>query len=149
DIDEKRAKAAYYRLAGNKAKDDEIIAELRKDLMGVEGKDAAAYELAYALLLNGEGGAALGAPKSWPKRGSDLVLDRLCAQRKFQEAFAYADAAKKELDDDPQAVFEREQLAIRRGKILAALGDRDGATQVFRGVLDAALSAGANRNASE
>jgi tetratricopeptide (TPR) repeat protein len=149
DIEDRGAKAAYYRLAGNKAKYDEIIAELRKDLMGVEGDDAAAYELAYALLLNGEGGAAIDVLKGRHKRGSDLVFDLLCAQLKFQEAFAYADAAKKELDDDPQAVFERQQLAIRRGKILAALGDRDGATQIFRGVLDAALSAGADGGAIE
>jgi tetratricopeptide (TPR) repeat protein len=149
DVEDRGAKAAYYRLAGNKAKYDEMIGELRKDLMGVEGDDAAAYELAYALLLNGEGGAAIDVLKGRHKRGSDLMFDLLCAQLKFKEAFAYADAAKKELDDDPQAVSERQQLAIRRGKVLAALGDRDGATQVFRGVLDAALSSEADRSAVE
>jgi tetratricopeptide (TPR) repeat protein len=147
DTEDRGARAAYYRLAGNKAKYDEIIGDLRKDLMGVEGDDAAAYELAYALLLNGEGGAAIEVLKGRHKRGSDLVFDLLCAQLRFKEAFAYADATKKELDADPQAEPERQQLAIRRGKVLAALGDRDGATQIFRGVLEASLNAGDDRNA--
>jgi tetratricopeptide (TPR) repeat protein len=147
DTEERGAKAAYNRLAGNRAKYDEIIGELRKDLMGVEGDDSAAYTLAYALLLNGQGADAIDVLKGRHRRGSDLVFDLLCAQLKFKEAFAYADAAKKELDDDPQADFERHQLAVRRGKILAALGDRDGATQVFRGVLDQGLMAGKDREA--
>lgn len=140
DQEDRGAKAAYHRLAGNKAKYDEIIAELRKDLMGVEGDDSAAYTLAYALLLNGQGAEAIEVLKGRHKRGSDLVFDLLCARLQFREAFAYYDAAMKELDADPQAEFERRELALRRGKVLAALGDKDGATQVFRGLLTQALT---------
>lgn len=140
DQEDRGAKAAYHRLAGNKARYDEIIAELRKDLMGVEGDDSAAYTLAYALLLNGQGAEAIEVLKGRHKRGSDLVFDLLCARLQFKEAFAYYDAAMKELDADPQAEFERRELALRRGKVLAALGDKDGATQVFRGILNQALT---------
>src|SRR5262249_43599505 len=125
DQEDRGAKAAYHRLAGNKARYDELIADLRKDLMGVEGDDSAAYALACALLLNGQGAEAIDVLKGRNKRGSDLVFDLLCAQLKFKEAFAYYDAAMKELESDPQAEFERRELALRRGKILAALGDRD------------------------
>jgi tetratricopeptide (TPR) repeat protein len=144
--EDRGAKAAYHRLAGNKAKYDEIIAELRKSLMGIEGNDDKAYDLALALLLNGQGADAIEVLKGRYKGRTDLVFDLLCAQLRFKEAFAYYDAAMKELDADPEAVAERGKLAQRRGKILAALGDRDGATQVFRAALDQAL--GANRDTS-
>jgi tetratricopeptide (TPR) repeat protein len=140
DPEDRGAKAAYYRLAGDKAKYDEIIGELRKEFAGVEGDDRAAYELAIALLLNGEGGQAVTVLKGRTKRGSDLVFDLLCAQLKFKEAFAYADAAQKELENDPMAENERDQLAIRKAKVLAALGDRDGATQIFRNVMTTAMN---------
>ena len=147
DPEDRGAQAAYHRLAGNKARHDEIIADLRKDLMGVEGDDSAAYVLAYALLLNGRGGEAIDVLKARFKRGSDLVFDLMCAQLKFKDAFAYATAAMKELDADPQAEFEKHELTIRRGKVLAALGERDGATQVFRGALDSALTLSRDRPA--
>jgi tetratricopeptide (TPR) repeat protein len=147
EADDRGARAAYHRLAGNRAKYEELIGELRKDLAGVEGDDATARELAHALLLNGEGAEAIAVLKDRYKRGADLVFDLLCAQLKFHEAFAYADRAAKELAKDEDAGYERDQLAMRRGRILAALGDRDAATQVFRGVLDDTL-AGARDRAS-
>jgi tetratricopeptide (TPR) repeat protein len=149
DPEDRGAKAAYHRLAGDKAKYDEIIAELRKELAGVEGDDSAAYVLAHALLLNGEGAQAIAVLKDRNKRGSDLVFDLLCAQLKFKEAFAYADAALKELEADPMAEAERDQLTIRRAKMLAALGDRDGATQIFRQAMTNALNGRRDRSAVE
>ena len=139
------ARAAYYRLAGDKAKYDETIAELRKEMMGVEGDDSAAVVLAHALLLNGQGAEAIAVLKDRKKGGSDLVFDLLCAQLKFKEAFAYSDAAAKDLDADPEAGVEREQLVLRKAAVLAALGDRDGATQLFRGVLDKSLGPNPDR----
>jgi tetratricopeptide (TPR) repeat protein len=139
------AKAAYYRLAGDKAKYDEIIGELRKDLMGVEGDDAAAYVLAHALLLNGQGAEAITVLKDRRKRGTDLVFDLLCAQLKFKEAFAYADAADKELKGDPDSALERDQLALRKAAVLAGLGDRESATQIFRGLFDRGLGPNPDR----
>jgi tetratricopeptide (TPR) repeat protein len=147
--DHRGAKAAYHRLAGNRAKFDELIADLRKDLGGVEGDDAAALDLATALLLNGEGAQAIDVLKDRHRRGTDLVFDLLCAQLKFKEAFAYADRAAKELEKHPDADFERDQLAIRRGRILYGLGDRDGATQILRGALDRMLTGGRDRSATE
>jgi tetratricopeptide (TPR) repeat protein len=139
--DDRGERAAYHRLAGNRAKYDETIAELRKELTGVEGDDSAAYSLAYALLLNGQAPDAIAVLKDRGKRGSDLAFDLLCAQLKFREAFAYADKVAKELEkDEEQAEFARAQLAIRRGKMLATLGEKDAATQVFRGLLDKALA---------
>src|SRR5262249_29634561 len=129
-----------YRLAGNRAKYEELIGELRKDLEGVEGDDAKAHELAQALLLNGEGAEAINVLKDRHKRAADLVFDLLCAQLRFKEAFAYADRAAKELEKDEDAALERDQLAMRRGRILAGLGDRDAANQVFRKVLDSTLA---------
>src|SRR5262245_21129431 len=126
-----------------------MIGELRKDLAGVEGDDSAAAVLAHALLINGQGAEAIAVLKDRKKRGSDLVFDLLCAQLKFKEAFSYADAAAKELDDDPQAELERDQLAARKARALAALGDRDGATQIFRQALGNAINGKRDRSAVE
>jgi tetratricopeptide (TPR) repeat protein len=135
--DDRGERAAYHRLAGNRAKYDETIAELRKELTGVEGDDSAAYQLAYALLLNGQGPDAIAILKDRGKRGADLAFELLCAQLKFREAFAYADKVAKELEkDEDQPEFARAQLAIRRGKMLAVLGEKDAATQIFRGLTD-------------
>ena len=147
ETENRGAKAAYYRLAGDTAKYQELIAELRKELAGVEGDDSAAAVLADALLKNGQGADAIAVLKDRSKRGADLVFDLLCAQLKFKEAFAYADQAAKELEKDEEAVVERDQLAIRKAKILAALGDKDAATQVFRGALDKVLTPNADRSA--
>ena len=49
--------ASYYRLAGNKAKYDKLIAELRKELAGVEGDDGSAFTLAARAIAK------------WPGRG--------------------------------------------------------------------------------
>ncbi|HKB03882.1 MAG TPA: hypothetical protein VKD90_16790 [Gemmataceae bacterium] len=140
EAEDRGAKAAYHRLAGNKAKYDELIAELRKELTGVEGDDSAAYTLAHALLLNGQGAEAMTVLKGRGKRGADLMFDLLCAQLKFREAFAHADQVAKELDKDEQSEVERDELTIRRGKALAMLGDRDAATQVFRGLIEKAIA---------
>jgi len=145
ETENRGAKAAYHRLAGDRAKYEEMIGELRKDLAGVEGDDSAAAVLAHALLINGQGAEAIAVLKDRSKRGSDLVFDLLCAQLKFKEAFAYADRAMKELEKDEDTVAERDQLAIRKAKILAALGDKDSATQVFRGVLDKGLGPNSDR----
>ncbi|MBO0699665.1 MAG: hypothetical protein J2P46_14815 [Zavarzinella sp.] len=147
--DDRGARAAYYRLAGNRAKYQELIGEMRKALAGVEGDDATARDLAHALLLNGDGAEAIAVLKDRHKRGTDLVFDLLCAQLKFHQAFAYADTAAKELAKDEDAGSERDQLAMRRGRILAALGDRDAATQVFRGVLVSTLSSDRGRGSIE
>jgi tetratricopeptide (TPR) repeat protein len=138
--DDRGAQAAYHRLAGNKAEYDKLIEEMRKDLGGVEGDDGSAYLLAHALLLNGDGAEAIKVLKGRSKRGSDLMFDLLCAQLKFKEAFAYSDKVAKELEKDDEAVFEKQRLAMRRGTVLYALGDKDAATQVFRGILDRALA---------
>lgn len=138
--EDRGARAAYHRLAGNKAEYDKLIEEMRKELGGVEGNDGSAYLLAHALLLNGDGAEAIKVLKERSKRGSDLVFDLLCAQLKFKEAFAYSDKVAKELEQDDETVFERQRLALRRGKVLYALGDKDAATQVFRGALDRILA---------
>ena len=112
---------------------------MRKELAGVEGDDASAFTLAHALLLNGQGADAINVLKERPKREPELVFDLLCAQLKFREAFALADQAAKELEKDEETAFRRDDLDMQRGKVLAGLGDRDAATQVFRGVLDRSL----------
>lgn len=147
--DDRGARAAYHRLAGNRAKYDEIIGELRQELEGVEGGDSSAYTLAYALLLNGEGGEAIKVLRGRNRGGADLVFDLLCAQFKFKDAFDYAAAAKKELNRDPDALLARDQLTLREARMLAGLGDRDGATQLFRSVLDTAHTRRQDRMALE
>jgi tetratricopeptide (TPR) repeat protein len=132
--------AAYHRLAGNKAEYDKIMTELRKDLAGVEGDDAAAFTLAHALLLNGQGADAVAVLKDRPKRQPELVFDMLCAQLKFKEAFELANQVAKELEKDEENAFRRDELDLQKAKVLAGLGDRDAATQVFRGVFDRALT---------
>ncbi len=141
--------AAYYRLAGNKAKYDEIMDDLRKDLVGVEGDDATAFVLAHALLLNGHGADAIKVLKDRPKSQPDLAFDMLAAQLKFREAFALADQAAKELPKDESGAAKRDALDLQRGKVLAALGDRDAATQVFRGLIDRSLAAAVDSRAIE
>jgi tetratricopeptide (TPR) repeat protein len=141
--------AAYFRLAGNKARSDEIIADLRKDLNGVEGNDKTALVLANALLLNGRGAEAIAVLKERPKGQPDLVFDVLCAQLKFKEAFALADRAAEELAMDETGAEAHDALDLQRGKVLAALGDRDAATQVFRGLIDRLLKGSAVERAKE
>jgi len=132
--------AAYHRLAGNKAEYDKIVADLRKDLAGVEGDDGAAFNLAHALLLNGQGAEAIAVLKERPKRQPELIFDMLCAQLKYKEAFELANQVAKELEKDEENAFRRDELDLQKAKVLAGLGDRDAATQVFRGVFDRALS---------
>jgi hypothetical protein len=135
--------AAYHRLAGNKEKYEEMMAELRKDLSGVEGDDGTAFVLAYALLLNGRGSDAINVLKDRPKRQPDLAFDMLCAQLKFKDAFDLAAKAAKELAADEGGGPIRDALDLQRGKVLAGLGDHDAATQVFRGLIDRSLGGAA------
>lgn len=136
EFDDRGVSAAYHRLAGNQAKYDEIIAELKKELAGVEGDDTTAYNVAIALLLNGRGADAIATLKERPGKGASLTFDLLCAQMKFNEAFALADKAAKEYENDEAGYIFKIALDLERAKVLAGLGDRDAATQVFRGVLD-------------
>lgn len=138
--DTRGEEAAYHRLAGNKAEYDKIITELRKDLSGVEGDDGAAFTLAHALLLNGQGADAVAVLKERPKRQPELVFDMLCAQLKYREAFELANQVSKELQKDEENAFRIDELDLQKAKVLASLGDRDAATQVFRGVIDRSLS---------
>ena len=141
DREDRGQRAAYYRLAGDRAKSDELIEELRKELNGVEGDDGAALVLADALMKNGRGGEAIAALKERTRTGaSDQVFDYLCAQLNYRGAFAYADQVLKQLAKEEDAEFERNKLNVRRAFMLSALGDRDGATQLYRSVLDAALA---------
>lgn len=141
DREDRGQRAAYYRLAGDKAKSDELIAELQKELNGVEGDDAAALALADALMKNGRGAEAVAALKERTRSGAaDQVFDYLCARLDYRGAFAHADQALKVLGKDDAAEFERNKLNVRRATMLAALGDRDGATQLYRSVLDSALT---------
>lgn len=139
--------AAYHRLAGNKEKYEELMAELRKDLSGVEGDDGSAFVLAYALLLNGRGSDAINVLKERPKRQPDLAFDMLCAQLKFKEAFDLAARATKELAADESAGIQQDALDLQRAKVLAGLGDHDAATQVFRGLIDRTLGGGVDGRA--
>jgi Tfp pilus assembly protein PilF len=129
-------KAAYYRMAGNTAEFEKIIGDLKKQLTGVEGDDGSAYILAYNLLLNRRGSDAATILKDHPKHSPDLAFDLLCAQFRYKEAFALADQVAKELDKEEVPATLRDDLDIQRGKMLAALGDKDAATQVFRGLFD-------------
>jgi tetratricopeptide (TPR) repeat protein len=146
--EDRASRAAYHRLAGNVAEYDKLIEEMRKDLGGVEGDDGSAYLLARALLLNGDGAEAIKVLKGRSRQGADLVFDLLCAQLKFKEAFAYSDRVANELEKDEEAGIKKQQLSLRRGKVLYALGDKDAATQVFRGILDRALAGQAQDNNS-
>ncbi len=137
--DDRGTRAAYFRLSGNLAKYDEIIAELKKELTGVEGDDTTAYSVAVALLLNGRGADAIAMLKERPGKGASLTFDLLCAQLKFKEAFALADKAAKEYEKDEGGYVFKIPLDLERAKVLAGLGDRDAATQIFRGVLDLSL----------
>lgn len=132
EVVEPGAKAAYARLAGNKAKYDEALGGLRKELTAIEGDDSTAFVLAHALLLNGEGAEAVAVLKERFKRGAAQVFDLLCAQMKYKEAFDLAAKAEKELENEPEARFELQNLRLRKAVMLGILGDKDGATQIFR-----------------
>src|SRR5205823_6500475 len=110
-----------------------------KELAGIEGDDGTAFVLAHALLLNGRGTDAIAVLKDRAKSQAELVFDMLCAQLKFQEAFAFADQAAKEFAKDDDIADRRDALDLQRAKVLAALGNRDAATQLFRSVMDRAL----------
>ncbi|WP_020468840.1 tetratricopeptide repeat protein [Zavarzinella formosa] len=136
DGDQRGLAAAYHRISGDKAKYDEAIAELRKDLNGVEGDDFTAREFAKALLLNGEGGEAIKLLKDRPGTASAIVFDLLCAQLKFREAFAFADKALKEIEKEEDFEVRQLELNFRRVIILSNLGETDSATQLCRKQLD-------------
>ena len=136
DDDTRGLLAAYHRKAGDKAKYDETIADLRKDLTGIEGDDFTARRVSKALLLNGEGGEAIKLLKDRPGTASILVFDLLCAQLKFQEAFAFADKALKEIEKDEEADQRQLELNFRRVIILANLGEIESATQLCRKQLE-------------
>ena len=68
-------------------------------------------------------------------------------QLKFKEAFALADQVAKELEKDEENAYRRDELDFQKAKVLAGLGDRDAATQVFRGVFDRALIGDASESA--
>lgn len=128
--------AAYHRMAGDKAKYDETIAALRKELTGIEGDDFLAAEVAQTLMLNGEGGEAVKLLKDRPGAASTHVFDLLCAQMKFREAFAFADKALKEMEKEENHEELQQLLNFRRLVVLAGLGEMDAATQLSRKLLD-------------
>jgi tetratricopeptide (TPR) repeat protein len=142
--DYRSAQATFYRMAGEKAKYNEMLDEMRKELAGVESNDETALELARTLLLNGKGGEAVNLLRDRTKDGADLVFDLLCAQLKYREAFAYADKALKEKaeeGDEEDRGFTKTMLNLRRARTLALLGDRDSAIQLFRQISDQAIDA--------
>ena len=103
---------------------------------GVEAGDAAAVDVARALLLNGEGAEAITILKDRPGTAGAVVFDLLCAQLKFREAFAYADKALKVMEKEEDGELLQRQLNVRRVIALATLGDADSATQLSRKLLD-------------
>ena len=119
--------AAYERLAGNAAKFDEAVADIKK-AADAAGDDRNEVRMAAdALLLNGRAEDALKLLLD-KKRNLALTFDLLCAQMRFKEAFALVDAARDE-DTDPG---ERSEIEVRRARMLYMLGDRDSALQLFR-----------------
>lgn len=118
--------AAYERLAGNTKAFNEKIAEIKKAAdESMEDRVGLRLE-ADALLLNGRANDAIQILID-KKSEMALTFDLLCAQMKHKEAFALVDAARRR-DTVP---IERNEIEVRRARMLALLGDRDSAIQLF------------------
>ncbi|MCX7664875.1 MAG: hypothetical protein N2112_04960 [Gemmataceae bacterium] len=122
-------KATLYRLMGNVDKFRETLDELKKQLDGVEGDDLLAEHLGRVLLINGYGNEAIKLLTEKRSARPHFTFEILCAQGKYKEAFAFADQVKKEAKGENQSTL---LLDLSRAKILAQLGDRDGAIQLYR-----------------
>lgn len=121
--------AAYDRLAGNKKEFDEKTAQIRKsaeDLMDSPDNKFLLRQDIDALLLNGQANDAIKILVD-KKRELALTFDILCAQMKHKEAFDLVNEARRR-DTDP---FERNDIEIRRARMLYMLGEKDAATQLF------------------
>lgn len=119
--------AAYERLAGNTKAFNEKIAEIKKAAEESMDDRATLRMDADALMLNGRANDAI---KILTEKKTEMALtfDLLCAQMKHKEAFALVDEARRR-DTNP---MERDEIEVRRARMLAVLGDRDSAEQLFK-----------------
>lgn len=130
--------SAYHRMAGDIAKSDELIDQMRKDVEGVEGGGRQALALARALLVNGKSTEAITILKRHRNADPAMAFDFLCAQMKFREAFAFATDVEKQMvgENDNELAESLYRLKLVKARVLAGLGDRDAAIQIFRGLRD-------------
>lgn len=123
--------AAYERLAGNTKAFNEKIAEIKKAAEDSMDERPLVRLDADALLLNGRANDAIKILVD-KKAEMGLTFDLLCAQMRHKEAFALVDEARRR-DTNP---MERNEIEVRRARMLALLGDRDSATQLFQKLAD-------------
>ncbi len=120
------ASAALCRLAGDTKEFDAKIAEIISRAEDSRDRETIRSS-AVALLLNGKSNEAVKI-LSDRKREMAFTFELLCAQRKYKEAFALTDEARRG-DTDPQ---ERDEIELRRARLLYQLGEKDSAIQLFR-----------------
>ena len=118
--------AAYARLAGETAKFDELVEDIRKAATNEAAEDFEIRQGIDALLLNGKTKLAIEIIVD-RKRELGLGFDLLCAQMKHKEAFALVDEARQKGTE----LRERHHIEIRRAKMLYQLGEKDAAKQLF------------------
>ena len=122
-------RAAYDRLAGNTKDFDEKIAEIKKSAEESMEDRVGLRQDADALFLNSKANDAITILID-KKTELALTFDLLCAQMKHKEAFALVDEARRR-DTDP---MERNQIEVRRARMLYVLGEKDAAIQLFQKV---------------
>ncbi len=126
-------KATLHQLMGDTKKFRETLDEMKKGLNDVEGNDGIADRIARILLVNGYGNEAVKLLMEKRSSSPSFTFELICAQGKYKEAFAFADLVKKEAKDNPSLLFA---LDLSRAKMLAQLGDRDGAIQLYRKIME-------------
>jgi tetratricopeptide (TPR) repeat protein len=119
-------RAAFQRLAGDTAAFEETVQKIRTSPEAVSERDWGAWGAARALLLNDRPQDALELLK--PHRRT-AVFDLLCAQLRFQEAFALIDKVKGE--DRPEIDVELARLEILQARTLHLLGEKEKAVKLF------------------
>jgi tetratricopeptide (TPR) repeat protein len=120
-------RAAIYRLAGDRAKFEETIAELRKQAEEAGEDQATPRFAAEALLLNSRADDAIKLLVE-KKNSLALAFDLLCARMKHKAAFDLVDDARRR-DTEPA---ERNEIEVRRARMLYLLGEKEAASQLFR-----------------
>ena len=123
--------AAYDRLAGNQKASDEKLARLKQEAEEQQEDWNKLRMDTNALFLNGRANEAITVLVD-KKRQMAFTFDLLCSQMRHKEAFELVDDARRKDTDEN----ERQEIEIRRARMLALLGDRDSALQIFKGIAE-------------
>ena len=124
--------AFRLRQAGQADAADALLDEERDSVDRLTGATDAVDAPTLALFSNGRAAEAIGRLKS-RRNAPQILADVLAAQLKFREALDLLNERSRKLDDEAgiDVAALKPLYSARRGLILARLGERDAAAQLF------------------